>query len=366
VSAAPFDIALFAAVVRLCAPLLFAAVGELVSQKAGVINIGLEGMMLSGAFTGFVVAHGTGRASAGLLAGVLGGMLIGALMALFSTTLGGDQIVVGVALNLLVAGVTLFLYRLMYTQGQPGIDRAQPLPLPGLSSIPLVGPVLFAQLPLGYVAFLSLPVIGFLLYRTRTGLALRATGELPVAARTAGTHPARVQWAAVLFAGAMAGLGGTFLSVVQLGFFAEGMTAGRGYLALATVVFGRWRLRGVLVACLVFAATDALQLRLQSIAVLPTSVWVAVSLLGCLLLARTAAVRRRARDSTGGAAPSVAGAVLLLGGVAGFLTEPAVSLPAQVWLCLPYVLSLTALALTAGRSRSPAMVGRPLRREALT
>lgn len=367
----PFDVALFAAAVRLAAPLLFAAIGELISERAGVLNIGLEGMMLAGAFTGFLGTYASGSTMLGLLCGVLGAMAVGALMALFSITLGGDQIVVGVALNLLVAGATLFCYRLLFVGTQPTSERMSPWEVPLLSQIPGVGPILFAQLPLVYAAYLLVPLSAWLLWRTRTGLALRATGDLPAAVTAAGGSPARTQWGAVLACSACAGLGGSFLSVVQLGFFAENMTAGRGFLALAAVVFGRWRPGGILLACTIFGFTDALQLRLQSTSSLPRSVWALLALAGLLTIALSRLSRLSRTRRTATAAPrrrslpvptaAVLGTLLLAVGVWGVLTVPALQAPPQLWLSLPYLLSLVILAVSARSARAPTMVGRSLR-----
>lgn len=360
----PIDIALVAAAVRLTLPLLLAALGELISERAGVINIGLEGMMLFGAYAGFMTAYTTGSVSLGLLAGIAVGLAVGAIMAFISVNLRGDQIVVGVAINLLALGVTMFLYRLQFQGSQPTSVKMQPYAVPVLSDIPWIGPAFFNQLPLVYLGYVLGPAVAYLLYRNRYGLMLRAVGEKPAVLHSVGISVVRVQWSGVLAAGALAGLGGAFLSVGQLGLFAENMTAGRGFLALAAVVFGQWRPYGVLAACCVFGFTDALQLRLQSMGSLPIQVWWLLSLIG-LAVAAWAWWRRRGASGVSAWPMLTVGALVLAGGVAGAATTPAVTLPSQVWLCLPYVASLCALAVASrggldGKGTAPAMVGRPL------
>jgi len=354
----PFDIALFAAAIRLSVPLLLAALGELVSERAGVINIGLEGMMLAGAYAAFLAAWATGSVGLGLAAGIVVGVLLAVVMAFVSVTLRGDQIVVGVALNLLAAGVTMFLYRLQFQGTQPTTVRMETYPVPLLSDIPVVGPVVFNQLPLVYLAYVIGPVVAYLLYRTQLGLRIRSAGEKPEVLDATGCDVVRVQWGAVLTAGAFAGLGGAFLSVGQVGLFAEHMTAGRGFLALAAVVFGQWRPYGVIAACAVFGFTDALQLRLQSMGEVPREVWIALAVVGVLIAGFGAL---RARRSGSPLRWVLLGAVLcIVVGVLGAVLVPGFALPSQFWLSLPYVLSLVALASASRRVRAPAMIGLPL------
>lgn len=354
----PFDIALFAAAIRLSVPLLLAALGELISERGGVINIGLEGMMLFGAYGAFITAWATGSVSLGLAAGITLGLLTASIMALVSVTLRGDQIVVGVALNLLAAGVTMFLYRLQFQGTQPTTVRMEPYAVPLLSDIPGIGPVLFDQLPLVYFAYVLGPVVAYMLFRTRGGLRVRSAGEKPEVLDSTGVNVVRVQWSGVLAAGGLAGLAGAFLSVGQVGLFAENMTAGRGFLALAAVVFGQWRPYGVVAACLVFGFTDALQLRLQSMGEVPREVWIALVVVGVLV---AAAGVWRARRSGSPLRWVLLGAVLcVVAGGLGTALLPSFVLPSQFWLSLPYVLSLIALATSARGVRAPAMVGRPL------
>jgi ABC-type uncharacterized transport system permease subunit len=355
----PFDVALLAAAVRLSLPLILAALGELVSERAGVINIGLEGMMLFGAYAGFITAYATGSVTLSLAAGIGAGLAAGAIMAFASVNLRGDQIVVGVAINLLAAGLTMFLYRLQFEGAQPTTVRMEPFAVPVLSSIPGIGPALFNQLPLVYLGYALVPAVAFLLYRTRHGLMLRAAGEKPVVLHSVGVSVVRVQWSGVLTAGALAGLGGAFLSVGQVGLFAENMTAGRGFLALAAVVFGHWRPYGVVAACFVFGFTDALQLRLQSMESLPAQVWGGLVVAGVVVV--LFAVWRLTRPQVRGRwTMLLVGVVCAVGGVTGVIATPAVQLPSQFWLCLPYVASLLALAGSSRGTKAPTMVGRPL------
>lgn len=355
----PFDIALLAAAVRLTLPLLLAGLGELISERAGVINIGLEGMMLFGAYAGFITAYTTHSVSLSLVAGIGAGLLVGAIMALVSVNLRGDQIVVGVAINLLAAGVTLFLYRLQFQGSQPTTVRMEPYAIPVLSSIPGIGPALFNQLPLVYLGYVLGPIVAYLLYRTRRGLMLRSAGEKPVVLHSVGVGVVRVQWSGVLAAGGLAGLGGAFLSVGQVGLFAENMTAGRGFLALAAVAFGQWRPYGVVAACFVFGFTDALQLRLQSMESVPRQVWSALVVVG-LVVAALALLRHRRTDTRTRWMVLLVGVVFAGGGLIGAIALPAVQLPSQFWLCLPYVASLFALATASRATKAPAMMGRPL------
>jgi simple sugar transport system permease protein len=297
---------LLEAAVRSATPLALAALGETVVERAGVINIGLEGIVLAGAFGGLLAA-GTGG-GVGLTAGFLGaagaGMVMAAVFALFAVSLRADQIITGTAVNLLAFGLTGALYRGMY--GATGAALSLPTTgttrIPGLASIPVIGPALFDQPAPTYLVYLAAPLLWWWLGRTHAGLALRAVGERPEAARVAGIRVARVRWLALLFGGALGGLGGGTLVLAQTGTFAEGMSAGRGFIAIAIVVLGRWHPLGVLAAAFVFGAASALQYVFQAMG------W---------------------------------------------------TLPYQLFLALPYALTLLALAGIAGRRvAAPAALGR--------
>lgn len=258
------DIAPFLeASIRTATPLLLAALGESVSERAGVINIGLEGCIIAGAYAAFA-ASGSGFAS-GFVAAVAAGLTVGLLMALFSLALRQDQIIVGTALTMLALGAAGTLFRARgeagaLLHGTTGVVR-----IPILSDVPLVGRVLFAQPIVTYVAFALVPLVWWWLYRTHAGLTLRAIGEAPQAARVAGARVGAWQAGAVLFGSGLGGLAGGALVLAQAGTFAEGMSAGRGFLAIAIVALGRWRPVGVALAALVFGAAMALQFVVQAL-----------------------------------------------------------------------------------------------------
>ena len=284
--------------VLLSVPLLLAATGELISERGGVLNIGLEGMMLSGAFFSFLGVYLWHNVPLGVLTGMGAGVVVALIMALLCVRLRSDQIVVGVGLNLLVLGVTTFTFREIFaTQAEVRLDYPQPIAIPGLSELPVVGRPLFQQTLLGYLSFVAVGAAWFVLYRTSFGLSLRAAGESPAAADTAGASVNRIRTIGTCVAGALAGAAGAYLSVGRLGIFNEGMTGGRGFLALAAVIFGGWRPLGVMAAALVFGAADALQLRLQSYESIPREVWLAMAMVAAAALV-VARVRRGDRDTS--------------------------------------------------------------------
>lgn len=250
---------------RLSVPLAFAALGGLFSERSGVLNIGLEGMLLSGAFAGAVGAFLTGNAWMGMLLAVGVGGMVGWLHAYLCVTWRVDQLVSGLAINLTAAGLTAFWSRILFNS-----DRAEKLPsisaigIPGLKDIPIFGNLLFNQDPLIYFLFLLVPAATYLLFRTSLGLSLRAVGEYPRAADTAGIRVSLVRYVAVIISGCLAGLGGGYLSLIHVGYFAEGMSAGKGFIALAALIFGKWHPVSTAFACLLFGATEALQLRIQA------------------------------------------------------------------------------------------------------
>ena len=263
-SGGPFT-AFLEAGVRTATPLAYAALGELVVERAGVINIGLEGAIIGGAF-GALVFAGAGGVSLGFAGAALAGILVAALFALFVVTLRTDQIITGTAMSMLGLGLTGTLYRTMYGSAGASLHTPTiaPTPVPGLSTIPVIGPALFDQPVVTYALYALVPALAWWFYRSVAGLALRAVGEHPEAARGAGISPDRVQWAALLFGGAMGGIGGGTLVLAQVGTFAEGMSAGRGFIAIAIVVLGRWTPFGVAGAALLFGAASALQTLAQT------------------------------------------------------------------------------------------------------
>ena len=295
-----------AATVRLATPLALAALGETVSERAGVINVGMEGIIIAGAFGGLVGAGPIVGDWAGVLTGftvaAVAGAVVAALFALFVVVLRADQIITGTAITLFGLGLTGTLYRRLYGAGGAAlsIPTAGAAPLPGLARIPVVGPALFAQPAITYAVYLLVPALCWWTYRTRAGLALRAVGENPEAARAAGLSPRRVQFGAVLAGGVLGGLAGGTLVLAQVGTFAEGMSAGRGFIAIAIVALGRWHPAGAAAGALLFGAASALQFLFQAMG------WPA---------------------------------------------------PYQLFLAFPYLLTLIALAAFAGRHAAPAALG---------
>ena len=287
--------------VRTATPLLYAALGETLVERAGVINVGLEGSIVAGAFAALVAAGAAGT-GAGFGAGAAAGLMVALVFALFVVALDADQIITGTAVTLLALGLTGALYRTMYGANGAALSTptTAPLTVPGLAAIPIVGRALFAQPAATYALYLLVPLAWWWLYRTHAGLALRAVGESPDAARAAGIQPGRVKTGAIAAGGALGGLAGATLVLAQAGTFAEGMSAGRGFIAIAVVALGRWHPLGVALAALLFGAASALQYLFQAMG------W---------------------------------------------------AVPYQLFLALPYVLTLLALALVRGRATAPAALG---------
>ncbi|MGQ0646374.1 MAG: ABC transporter permease [Gemmatimonadaceae bacterium] len=256
---------------RIATPYLYAASGGVLSERAGIIALTLEGWMLTGAFCAALGSFYSGSPWIGLLTGVAGGILAAAIHALASIRYRADQVVTGIAINLLAVGITRFFLRLAFDSSSnsprvPGFDWFTS------GTERSSGPAsLLASLanPLVLIALVSLPAVWWILYRTPFGLRLRAVGEKPEAAASVGVSVTRIRWIAVLMAGAFAGMGGAYLSLEQHQ-FTDGMTAGRGFIALAAVIFGSWEPRRVAVACLLFAAAETLQIRLQGLQLLPS------------------------------------------------------------------------------------------------
>ncbi|MBD2447375.1 ABC transporter permease [Nostoc sp. FACHB-152] len=251
---------------HLSVPLAFAALGGLYSERSGVLNIALEGMLLTGTFSSAVATFYTGNVWVGVFAAVVAGGLVGLLHAVLSVSLRVDQLVSGLAINLVAAGLTSFLARLAFsganTQRLPGIA---PLIIPGLANIPVLGMLLFQQDILVYLLLSLIAVSVYILFHTSFGLTLRAVGEYPQAAVTSGISVSMVRYCAVVLSGCLASLGGAYLTLVEIRFFSEGMSAGRGFIAIAALIFGRWHPIGSALACLLFGATEALQLRIQAL-----------------------------------------------------------------------------------------------------
>lgn len=255
---------LLAIAVAFSAPLVFAAMGELISERAGVINIQLEGMMLVGAFAAAWAASASGSFYTGFLCGALAGLALAALHGLLCFVFNAEQVVSGIVLNILALGLTTFALKPVFGAGAAAsAPTLTKLPVPYLSELPVVGPVLFNQNLMVYASYALVLLTSFALMRTTWGLALRAVGEAPAAAISLGVNVRRTRWVAVLICGALAGIGGAQLTLAGLGTFTQNVTAGRGFVAIAAVVFGRWMPGPTLFAVLLFTLTEALQVRAQ-------------------------------------------------------------------------------------------------------
>ena len=291
-----------AAAVRIATPLLLAALGETVAERGGVLNLGIEGAMLAGALAGTLGASaGGGWFGAG--AGLVAGVLVAAIFAAVAIGARADQVISGTAVTLGATGLTGAIFRALSATHPAALRSATfaAVPIPLLRQIPVIGPAFFEQPWPTYLCYVAIPATWWLLFRTRWGLRLRAAGEAPDAAQAAGVRVARIRVVATLVGGAFAGLGGATLVLAQVGSFAENMTAGRGFIAIAIVVLGRWDPVRVAIAALAFGALTALQFLLQGLGL---------------------------------------------------------DVPYQLFLMLPYVVTLLALAGAVGRTRSPAALGR--------
>jgi general nucleoside transport system permease protein len=250
---------------RLSVPLAFAALGGLFSERSGVLNIGLEGMLLTGAFASAVGTFYSGNVWLGVAIAIVSGCALGLLHAWLSVSLRVDQLVSGLAINLSAAGLTAFGSRLVFdTETTQKLVPITPMAIPGLSQLPILGQPLFNQDFLVYLLFALVPASTYLLFHTTLGLTLRAVGEYPRAADTAGIRVGWVRYLSVMLSGGLAAIGGAYLVLVHVNFFTEGMSAGKGFIALAALIFGRWHPVGAVAACLLFGATEALQLRIQT------------------------------------------------------------------------------------------------------
>jgi simple sugar transport system permease protein len=287
--------------IRSATPLLLAALGETVAERSGVINVGLEGAIIVGCLAGLATSTTLGP-EAGILAAGLAGVAVTVIFAIVAIGMAADQIITGTAITMLGLGLTGTLYRVLYGNSGAALSAPtlQPLGIPGLEQIPVLGRALFRQPLPTYLALALVPAVWWWLYRTQSGLSLRATGENPEAARASGIAPRRIQTIAVLFGGLCGGLAGGTLVLAQVGTFAEGMSAGRGFVAIAIVALGRWNPVGALMAALLFGMASALQFLVQALSL---------------------------------------------------------NVPYQVFLALPYLLTLVALALTRGRYTAPAALG---------
>ncbi len=260
------SLTLFTAAVRSSAPILYAALGGIFSERSGILNIGLEGIMLLSAFTAVVGSYYTNNPWIGVLCGVASGTLAAFIHAFMSINLRADQAIVGTGINILGAGLPNFLLlKIFGRQGlSPIVPRIGEWRIPILADLPIIGPILGQQSPLVYLALILVPVSWYVLFRTPYGLRLRSAGENPRAAETVGINVFLMRYSGVLISGVLASLGGAFLSVSYLAQYVNLMTAGRGFIGLAAMIFGRWNPFGALFACLLFGFADALQAAAQA------------------------------------------------------------------------------------------------------
>lgn len=258
------------ATIRIATPLVLAALGGILSERSGVFAVGLEGMMLAGAFAATVGAWASGEPAVGVALALCSGAAIGLVVAVVAVRFRADNMVTGLAVNILAFGLTSYLMRVLASGGS-AVSLHQlpltPVSIPILADIPVLGPLLCNLPPLTYLTVLGCIALAFFLGRTQAGLTLRATGENPEAVFASGSNPLVVRMLSVIACGAIAGIGGAVLTLQQVSTFTDGMTGGRGYLALAALIVGRWTPWGATAACLVFGAAEAFELRLQSFGV---------------------------------------------------------------------------------------------------
>jgi len=284
------------AAIRIASPLIFATMGELICERAGVLNLGIEGIMTVGAFAGWFTVYAGGSLWFGVCVAALAGATFGLLHGFLTVPLGLSQHVTGIGITLLATSLTYFAYRLLLPEvtSPPKIEPFQPLAIPVLSDIPLVGPALFNQTPLTYLAFVTVGLVAWLLYRTPAGLALRAAGENPSAVEAQGISVTAVRMTAVAVGSALMAVGGAFLTMSAFNSFFFEMINGRGWICIALVVFGSWRPGKALIGAILFAAFDAYQVRLQQVTggVVPYQVFLmmpyVLSILALIVVARRA------------------------------------------------------------------------------
>ncbi len=301
-------VGLLGGAIALAVPLVFGAMGGVLGERSGVVNIAIDGQLLAGAFAAAVVGSVTGSTWAGLVGSMAAGALVALVLGLFAISYYVDQVIVGVVLNVLVIGVTSFLFTQVLTPNTEALNappRFRPLDVPVLGDIPLVGPILFRQTAIVYLLYVMVPLVAWALYRTKWGLRVRAVGEHPKAADTVGINVNHTRYRTVLVAGAIAGMGGAFYTLVSVPQFNREMTGGAGYIALAAVIFGKWDPLRATLAALLFGFASNLQ------------------------------------------------------GVLAVLGSP---VPSQFMLMLPYVVTIFAVAGVVGRSRAPAADGVPYRK----
>lgn len=304
-------VGLLAGSLALAVPLVFGALGGVLGERAGVVNIAIDGQLLLGAFAAAIIGSTTGSPWAGLIAAMFAGALVALLLGVFAITYLVDQVIVGVVLNVLIIGLTSFLFSQVLAPNAATLNsppRFPRVPIPLLGEIPLIGPIFFRQTMVVYLLYIAVALVTYGLYRTRWGLRVRAVGEHPKAADTVGIKVNLTRYRTIVLAGAVAGMGGAFYTLVSVPQFNREMTGGAGYIALAAVIFGKWDPIRATLAAILFGFTA-----------------------------------------------NLAGVLGVLGA-----REP---LPSQLMLALPYVITIVAVAGLVGRSRPPAADGVPYQKE---
>ncbi|MDH7486237.1 MAG: ABC transporter permease [Anaerolineae bacterium] len=297
-------ILILASGVRLATPYLFAALGEMIGQRSGVLNLGVDGTMMLSAFTAFYVTFASGSLALGVLVGVLTGGLMGLIMAVVSVTMRAEQGISGIGLHLFGLGMSNLLFRLSLGAIST-VEGFRPLSVPILSDLPVIGAVFFRHNVLVYLAFVLVPVAWVVLFRTPLGLKIRAVGENPQAADTLGVSVTGIRYLCVIIGGMMSGLAGTYLSIGLNNMYVDNITNGMGWIAVALVYFGRWHPWGVLAGSLLFSVVNALQ------------IWVQVR---------------------------------------------GIAIPYEFAVMMPYVLTIVALAFAVRRAQQPAALSKPYER----
>jgi ABC-type uncharacterized transport system permease subunit len=266
---AAFISGLIGAMMRMATPIIFATLGEILAERSGVLNLGIEGIMLMGAMTGFLVSVSTGSLWFGVLMAALVGMALGLLMAFLSVHLGLSQHVSGLGITLFSAGLAMFIYRLHFGSPTvpPTVEPFHQVAIPLLSEIPIIGSGLFKQYTLTYIAWLLVPAISILLYKTNVGLKIRTVGENPIVADTVGVNVTLTRTLCLVAGGALMGIGGAFLTLAHQNMFLIDVIGGRGWVAIAMVIFGNWDPVKGMLGALIFGCLDGLQLRLQGLGI---------------------------------------------------------------------------------------------------
>ncbi|HHU31209.1 MAG: ABC transporter permease [Zhaonellaceae bacterium] len=299
---------LIQAAIRMSTPILLASLGGMFTARVGIINFALEGIMIVGAFFGVYGSYVTGNPWLGALMGAIGGIVVALILGFMSITAKVDQVVAGTGINILFLGLTSYLLNIIFGIGaKPSkVNSFVEVPLPLLSDIPILGDVLFNQIPLVYLAIILVPICWYIVYKTSFGLNMRAVGENPRAADSVGLNVIAIRYIAIVISGFLGGLGGAFLSIGHLSVFMEKMTAGKGYVAWSSVTVGKWNPIGILGAALLFGTAEAFQLRLQAVGI---------------------------------------------------------EIPHQFFLMLPYVLTMLVLTGFVGKTVSPGALGKPYSKE---